>query len=119
MSLNLINLPSNFITYSRTEVYIKGHPDYIKKHPLGMSRGENLFLVGYNAAGLKMYIGYGDFFKDGPKIAKDIQEYLTQQYLLGQNSENFKEAYEKIRKVRPLSLRLDIEQIQEQRGRRV
>ena len=100
-------------------VYIKGHPDYIKKHPLGMSRGENLFLVGYNAAGLKMYIGYGDFFKDGPKIAKDIQEYLTQQYLLGQNSENFKEAYEKIRKVRPLSLRLDIEQIQEQRGRRV
>jgi len=100
-------------------VYIKGHPDYIKKHPLGMSRGENLFLVGYNAAGLKMYIGYGDFFKDGPKIAKDIQEYLTQQYLLGQNPENFKEAYEKIRKMRPLSLRLDIEQIQERRRRRV
>lgn len=100
-------------------VYIKGHPDYIKKHPLGMSRGENLFLVGYNAAGLKMYIGYGDFFKDGPKIAKDIQEYLTQQYLLGQDPENFKEAYEKIRKMRPLSLRLDIEQIQERRRRRV
>lgn len=84
-----------------------------------MSRGENLFLVGYNAAGLKMYIGYGDFFKDGPKIAKDIQEYLTQQYLLGQDPENFKEAYEKIRKMRPLSLRLDIEQIQERRRRRV
>ncbi len=101
-------------------VYIKGHPDYVEKHPLGMSRGENLFLVGYNAAGLKMYIGYGDFFKDGPKTAQDIQRNLTQQYLVGQNSDNSKEAkkaYEKIRKMRPLSLRLDIEQIQEQRRR--
>jgi hypothetical protein len=98
-------------------VYIWGHPDYLERHPLGMSRAENLFFVGYNAAGFKMYIGYGVLFKNGPKMEEEIQEYLTVKYLIGQQSDpnSFSVAYKQIREEPPYSARLNISGIQEQR----
>jgi hypothetical protein len=41
-------------------IYLGGHPEYSKRHPLGY--------------------GSGDFFKDGPKIAQEIQKELAKEY---------------------------------------
>ena len=69
--------------------YILGHPDYKTRHPYGLYRAENLYFVGYkdgvdikgNAAELKMYMGFGEFFKDGPKTAADVQLHLTREHI--------------------------------------
>ena len=62
-------------------VYIKGHPDYKKRHPNGVFQGENLTLIGYNAEGDQMYLGFGEFFKSGPRKAADIRMHLAQKYM--------------------------------------
>lgn len=101
-------------------VYIHGHPDYIKKHEHGGFRGENLYLIGYDANGLKMYIGFGCFFMTGPKTAKGIQTHLAAKYLEGtvfsspaEEQEKLSVAFEKIRLIAPASFKLNVELILE------
>lgn len=48
-------------------VYFNGHPDYVNRHPKGMSRGENTFFIGYNDDGQRLYVGFGELFKSGPR----------------------------------------------------
>ena len=78
--------------------YILGHPDYKTRHPYGLYRAENLYFVGYkdgvdikgNAAELKMYMGFGEFFKDGPKTAADVQLHLTREHIkMSENAQDF------------------------------
>ena len=62
-------------------VYIPGHPNYLKQHPLGSFSGENVFFVGYDSEGFKRYIGFGPLFQKGPLRASKIQRHLAQSYL--------------------------------------
>ena len=38
-------------------------------------------MVGYGVDNLRMYVGFGDFFKDGPKTARQIQKRLAEDYI--------------------------------------
>lgn len=73
-------------------VYIEGHPDYPARYPLGLSRGENVYVVGYDSQKLKRYIGFGPLFKEGPQTLQYIQKYLAQAYI-GDTSDEFRVAY--------------------------
>ena len=62
-------------------VYLRGHPKYTGLNPTGSDRGQNVYMVGYGVDNLRMYVGFGDFFKDGPKTARQIQERLAEDYI--------------------------------------
>jgi hypothetical protein len=62
-------------------VHLKGHPLYTSLNPTGSHRGQNVYMVGYGVDNLRMYVGFGDFFKDGPKTARQIQERLAEDYI--------------------------------------
>jgi len=60
--------------------YIPGHPKYSDEKHLNYARGENVFCVGFKG-GYPVFVGFGDFFKDGPKTIAQVQENLAQNYL--------------------------------------
>ena len=72
------------------EYSISGHPDYSIKYPYGAYHHENVFFVGYNAAGEKLYMGFGNNFMSAsgiaePKTIKDIQIWLALFYIDNNN----------------------------------
>ena len=77
--------------------YIWGHPDYLDVHPDGSYRGENVFCIGYNDRGLKLFMGYGKNFATGPKQLKEIQASLALEHLgLSEYPEGYKDEMERI-----------------------
>lgn len=97
-------------------VYIYGHPNY-KNISTGPDDGQNLFMVGYDENNLRCYIGFGDFFKEGPKTGEEIQEELTRAYLKAANLpyENIKntDGFKRVRPIKPSRRLLNIERILE------
>jgi hypothetical protein len=101
-------------------VYLFGHPNY-KNIGVGPYAGEYVYMVGYAADDLKMYVGFGGFFKSGPKTAKQIQWNLAVMYV----EERLKRtacldvvyeidmAFEEIRAIKSVHRRFDIDQVME------
>ena len=77
--------------------YIWGHPKYLERNPDGSYRGENVFCIGYNDRGLKLFMGYGKNFATGPKQLKEIQASLALEHLgLSEYPEGYKDEMERI-----------------------
>ena len=101
-------------------VYLFGHPNY-KNIGVGPYAGENVYMVGYAADNLKMYVGFGVFFKSGPKTAKQIQWNLAVMYveellnIVPCIDEVFaiEVAFEEIRAIKSVHRRFDIDQVME------
>lgn len=80
-------------------VYFKGHPDYGNRYPKGMSRGENTFFIGYDDAGQRLYVGFGELFKSGPRTALEIQTSLAKGYFDPTKDGSFENILGTIRKL--------------------
>ncbi|MEI7493402.1 MAG: hypothetical protein WCJ92_02250 [Alphaproteobacteria bacterium] len=99
-------------------VYLFGHPNY-KNIGFGPYDGENVYMVGYGADNLRMYVGFGDFFKSGPKTEKQIQWNLAVMYveellkIVPCIDEVFaiEVAFEEIRAIKSVHRRFDIEEV--------
>jgi len=99
-------------------VYLFGHPNY-KNIGVGPYDGENVYMVGYGVDNLKMYVGFGDFFKSGPKTAKQIQWNLDVMYVeeLVKRTASLDEAFEiekafeEIKAIKSVHRCFDVEQV--------
>lgn len=99
-------------------VYLFGHLNY-KNIGVGPYDGENVHMVGYGADNSKMYVGFGNFFKSGPKTAKQILWNLAVMYVeeLLKIAPCIDEvfaiemAFEEIRAIKSVHRRFDIEQV--------
>ena len=99
-------------------VYLFGHPNY-KNIGFGPYDGENVYMVGYGADNLKMYVGFRDFFKSGQKTAEQIQWNLAVMYVeeLVKRTASLDEvfeiemAFEEIRAIKSVHRCFDVEQV--------
>lgn len=74
-------LPRHFLRLRHTPIreghfyHITNVPQYGTLNPYGYDAGHNVFFLGEN-----LHIGFGPFFRDGPKPEKDIAEHLRKNY---------------------------------------
>ncbi|MBA4117810.1 MAG: hypothetical protein C0514_02805 [Candidatus Puniceispirillum sp.] len=74
-------LPRHFLRLSHTPIrgghfyHITNVPQYGALNPYGYDAGHNVFCLGEN-----LHIGFGPFFRDGPKREQDIAEHLRENY---------------------------------------